>query len=63
MRTSNFDNFDRDFNRMWTFIKFFFILVLGLTLLGIGFQIFLILNPELIGEFFGRVVAGFKGAQ
>lgn len=59
----NTSNFNRDFNRMRTFIKFFFILVLGLTLLGIGFQIFLILNPELIGEFFGRIVSGFQGAK
>jgi hypothetical protein len=28
---------------------------------SIGFQIFLFFNPELIGEFFGRVVAGFQG--
>jgi hypothetical protein len=59
----NTSNFDRDFNRMRTFIKFFFILVLTGIVVSIGFQIFLFFNPELIGEFFGRVVAGFKGVQ
>jgi hypothetical protein len=55
-------DFDRRFNRMRTFtlIWFGFIAVVILTVFAVfGYTLF---HPELIGEFFGRIVRGFNGA-
>jgi uncharacterized membrane protein len=43
------------------FFKLWFAFVALLALSIIGFVIFTLFNPELIGEFFGRIVSGFQG--
>ena len=45
------------------FFKIWFAFVALITISIFGLVIYTLFNPELIGEFFGRVVAGFKGAQ
>jgi hypothetical protein len=45
------------------FFKIWFAVVALITISIFGLVIYTLFNPELIGEFFGRVVAGFKGAQ
>ena len=66
-------NFDRDFDRARNFDRTrTFINVVGiLTMVGavvgiiasIVFGIMVVSNPEIIGEFFGKIVSGFNQAQ
>lgn len=57
-------NFHRSFNRKFNFM-FFFVLAFQITVFAgiiIGLY-FLFTNPAAIGEFFGKIVAGFNSTH
>lgn len=60
-------SFDRDFNtiRGITIFMVIFTIVTAIAVIVGGFILFgwAISNPEGIGEFFGKVFSGFKGAM
>jgi hypothetical protein len=57
-------DFDKKFNKTWKLAIFFYILyalaILVVFIFG-GMLIYYILtNPEVIGEFFGRIASGYQ---
>jgi hypothetical protein len=57
------DRFDRRFNAMGKIFWIMFGLAGLIIVAGIVLTIFGITNPEAIGEFFGKIVEGFKSTQ
>jgi len=60
------NDFDREFDRMRRAGRrraraFFVIWLLWLTAC-IGATVWVVINPEAVGQFLGRIVAGFQGA-
>jgi len=56
-------SFDRRFNAMRTIFWIIFGIAGLIIVAGIILTIFGITNPEAVGEFFGRIVGGFKSVQ
>lgn len=65
MRNFNRD-FDRDFNRMarrnQRFFAFTFLMIVTFWALVAAAILYGVSYPEVIGSFFGRIAAGFRGA-
>lgn len=57
------ENFDRNFNAMRRIFWIIFTVAGLIIVAGIILTIFGITHPEAIGEFFGKIVEGFKSIQ
>lgn len=56
-------NFDKNFNRMQTVFWIIFAIAAVVIFAGLILSVWAIFDPELIGTWFGKVIASFRAAS